>query len=134
MSTNSKSMRFISNSLKKKESRVIFCKFKFLDSGKIGRTLNQVVAVFADKHGMNLIVTDGTIYHSFSLFRLYKNHWIELQAFTIDDAFATASLWFLEMPTYMPLKISGRFFLFLDISNKMGKKVFNVFSLERRTS
>ena len=80
--------------------------------------MNQVVAVFADKHGMNLIVTDGSTDLSFSLFRLYKNHWIELQAFSINDAFGNDMWQFIDMPSYMPLKISGRFFLFIGLDNQ----------------
>jgi len=61
---------------------------------------------------MNLIVTDGTTDLLFTLFRLYKNHWIELQAFKIADGFDTQ--YYSTMPEYLSIIISGRFFMFGD--------------------
>ena len=59
---------------------------------------------------MNLIVSNGQTDFKYTLFRLYKNHWIELQELKISDAFETFS--FSVRPDYVPLVISGRFFLF----------------------
>jgi len=85
------------------------CNF-FLDSGKLEKSYSYVIAVFADKHGMNIIISNGRTDLKFTLFRLYKNHWIELQELKIRGAFETLS--FSVRPTYVPLIISGRFFLF----------------------
>jgi hypothetical protein len=71
---------------------------------------SYVIAVFADKHGMNLIISNGKVDLKYTLYRLYKNHWIELQEVKLIDAFEILAT--TVMPDYMPLVISGRFFLF----------------------
>jgi len=87
-----------------------YLKFSILDSGKLEKSYSSVIAVFADKHGMNVIISDGLADCEYTLFRLYKNHWIKLQELKMSQAFETYS--YSVMPVYMPIIISGRFFLF----------------------
>jgi hypothetical protein len=59
---------------------------------------------------MNVIISGGITDYKYTLFRLYKNHWIELQELKIRHATETYS--YSVMPVYMPIIISGRFFFF----------------------
>ncbi|CAG5102099.1 Oidioi.mRNA.OKI2018_I69.chr1.g141.t1.cds [Oikopleura dioica] len=88
------------------------------DSGKLNYEGAMVVKAFEDKHGTNLIVRKtATVSKSFSFFRLYEGHWIEL----VDDREFNCyeKNFFFDMDSHEqidPILISGKLFILTPYS------------------